>query len=72
MLSGPPEGGTLFRGDARGAWRPMPDGSVEMGHLSMKIREVKEEEKVENDGVKRDSTAGVAALPPQINIDLKK
>ena len=71
-LSAPPEGGTLLRGDARGAWRPMPDGSVEMGHLSMKIRDVKEEEKVENDGVKRDSTAGVAALPPQINIDLKK
>ena len=72
MLSGPPEGGTLLRGDARGAWRPMPDGSVEMGHLSMKIREVKEEEKVENDGVKRDSTAGVVAQPPQINVDVKK
>jgi hypothetical protein len=43
MLSQAPEGGTLNRGDARGAWRPMPDGSVRMGHLNMEIIEVKSE-----------------------------
>jgi hypothetical protein len=69
-LSVPPEGGTLFRNDTRGTWRPMPDGSVKMGHIE--IREV-EKKAVQSDSTLEatDRLPQPADPPPQTNADVK-
>jgi hypothetical protein len=73
-LAYPPEGGTLHReGGKNDVWRPMPDGSVQMGWHEGMIKEMSEPDKKGDAAAgSKEEKAHSAALPPKTDAPLPK